>query len=244
MSSHGATPAAHLATLADDESSIALRWLDMIPPGPEDANYSSIHAAEKSYYLKVVEEPTNAMVRHIADPLNLISVMGPARSGKSTLMNLLAGWQQLDWPTALRPWRSTNLEFFEWTVEISEIMWGTPIITEIKPFKLNSTSYSAQNKEMVVDVGNIDTVTTTTTDSFTWAVTAGGEYSYSWGNKATVGEDTFKASFGVKFDTTHMNSVQTTYTTSTLAHMTLPAGRANVIHSWQKDLKEKVQETK
>ncbi|KAK4200817.1 hypothetical protein QBC40DRAFT_325923 [Triangularia verruculosa] len=129
-----------------------------------------------------------------------------------------------------QPWRSTNLEFFQWTVEISEIMWGTPIITEIKPFKLNTSKYSAQDKDMVVDVGTIDTITTTTTDSFTWGVTAGGEYSYSWGNKATVGEETFKASFGVKFDTTHMNSVATTYTMSTLAHMTLPAGRANVIH--------------
>ncbi|KAF7872337.1 hypothetical protein EAF04_003260 [Stromatinia cepivora] len=47
--------------------------------------------AHQAYALKVIEDPTNNFIRLIKDPLNMISVMGPARSGKSTLMNILAG---------------------------------------------------------------------------------------------------------------------------------------------------------
>ena len=63
----------------------------MIPLPETPDSVGNNDAADKPYFLKVVEDPTNKMIRLIADPLNLISVMGPARSGKSTLMNLLAG---------------------------------------------------------------------------------------------------------------------------------------------------------
>lgn len=63
----------------------------MIPPPENPDDVGSADAGGKSYFLKVVEDPTNKTIRLIKDPLNLISVMGPARSGKSTLMNLLAG---------------------------------------------------------------------------------------------------------------------------------------------------------
>ena len=50
-----------------------------------------VKAGLPAYSLRVIEDPTNKVVRMVTDPLNLISVMGPIRSGKSTLMNLLAG---------------------------------------------------------------------------------------------------------------------------------------------------------
>jgi ABC-type multidrug transport system ATPase subunit len=70
-----------------------MRWLDMIPP-PEPANGDT--SGSEQYTLKVIENPANNFVRLIQDPLNLISVMGPARSGKSTLMNLLAGCKKTE----------------------------------------------------------------------------------------------------------------------------------------------------
>ena len=63
-----------------------MRWLEMLLPDSRD-----VRAGLPAYSLRVIEDPTNKVVRMVTDPLNLISVMGPARSGKSTLMNLLAG---------------------------------------------------------------------------------------------------------------------------------------------------------
>lgn len=60
---------------------------------PASANNTT---REEQYTLKVIEEPANKFVRLIKDPFNLISVMGPARSGKSTLMNLLAGCKKTE----------------------------------------------------------------------------------------------------------------------------------------------------
>lgn len=40
------------------------------------------------------EAEVNNFIRAITEPLNLISVMGPTRGGKSTLMNLLAGCKE------------------------------------------------------------------------------------------------------------------------------------------------------
>ena len=130
-------------------------------------------------------------------------------------------------------------------------MWGKPIITDIKPLKVNSTQYSPQPEKYVcpsgpqpnwifqayqkrprfqVQVGNVDTFTTTTTDTTSWGVSLGGKYSYSWGNKKTVGEKTFEASFGFKYDTSKTEARQSTYTTDTRATLILPANRSNVIH--------------
>lgn len=80
---------ANLAAASSDDASYSVRWLEMLlPPATSDPAESS-----QGYALKVVEDPANKFVRMIQDPLNLISVMGPARSGKSTLMNLLAGYK-------------------------------------------------------------------------------------------------------------------------------------------------------
>ena len=75
-----------LTALGNDGASVAMRWLEMLLPESGD-----VKAGLPAYSLRVIEDPTNKVVRMVTDPLNLISVMGPARSGKSTLMNLLAG---------------------------------------------------------------------------------------------------------------------------------------------------------
>lgn len=77
-----------LSALGNDGVSVAMRWLEMLLP-----DSGAVQAGLAAYSLRVIEDPTNKVVRMVTDPLNLISVMGPARSGKSTLMNLLAGCQ-------------------------------------------------------------------------------------------------------------------------------------------------------
>ncbi|KAI4090212.1 MAG: hypothetical protein LQ344_004904 [Seirophora lacunosa] len=84
--STGALSARSLAALGNDGASVAMRWLEMLLP-----DSGEVTAGRAAYSLRVIEDPTNKVVRMVTDPLNLISVMGPARSGKSTLMNLLAG---------------------------------------------------------------------------------------------------------------------------------------------------------
>lgn len=81
-----ALSARSLAALGNDGSSVAMRWLEMLLP-----DSGAVRAGLAAYSLRVIEDPTNNVIRMKTDPLNLISVMGPARSGKSTLMNLLAG---------------------------------------------------------------------------------------------------------------------------------------------------------
>lgn len=47
------------------------------------------------------EAEVNNFIRAVTERLNLISVMGPTRSGKSTLMNLLAGCKEQElFPTS------------------------------------------------------------------------------------------------------------------------------------------------
>ena len=75
-----------LTALGNDGASVAMRWLEMLLP-----ESAAVKAGLPAYSLRVIEDPTNNVIRNIKEPLNLISVMGPARSGKSTLMNLLAG---------------------------------------------------------------------------------------------------------------------------------------------------------
>jgi len=73
-----------------------MRWVEMVFPEKENEDPEDDSPQRQSYTLKVIEKPTNDFVRLIKDPLNLISVMGPARSGKSTLMNLLAGCKKTE----------------------------------------------------------------------------------------------------------------------------------------------------
>jgi polynucleotide 5'-kinase involved in rRNA processing len=75
------------------EDVAALRWLEIAiesqTPGGEDV------------YVLQCRENANESVRAIDGSLNLASVMGPTRSGKSTLMNLLAGAREKElFPTA------------------------------------------------------------------------------------------------------------------------------------------------
>ena len=84
--STGGLSARSLTALGNNGASVAMRWLEMLLPNSVD-----VQAGLPAYSLRVIEDPTNNVVRMVTDPLNLISVMGPARSGKSTLMNLLAG---------------------------------------------------------------------------------------------------------------------------------------------------------
>lgn len=66
----------------DEEPAGSQRWLAMIDESGEDGEYEDL-------VLEVVPE-TNEYIASILEPVNFISVMGPTRSGKSTLMNLLA----------------------------------------------------------------------------------------------------------------------------------------------------------
>ena len=84
--STGGLSARSLTALGNDGASVAMRWLEMLLPDSGD-----VKAGLPAYSLRVIEDPTNKVVRMVTEPLSLISVMGPARSGKSTLMNLLAG---------------------------------------------------------------------------------------------------------------------------------------------------------
>ncbi|KAH6672551.1 hypothetical protein B0J14DRAFT_593900 [Halenospora varia] len=97
----GGISVANLAAASSDDASYSVRWLEMLlPPATSDPAESS-----QGYALKVVEDPANKFVRMIQDPLNLVSVMGPTRSGKSTLMNLLAAIKRLNFFRLFRAWR-------------------------------------------------------------------------------------------------------------------------------------------
>jgi len=82
------------ALAADGMPSTALQWIEMqAAPSEEGAN-----AGKGANSSVTVNTRTNDFVRLVKDPLNLISVLGPARSGKSeqigsiTLMRtLIAG---------------------------------------------------------------------------------------------------------------------------------------------------------
>lgn len=69
-------------SVKNDEPAGAQRWLSMIDESGEDGEYEDL-------ILEIVPE-TNEYIASILEPLNFVSVMGPTRSGKSTLMNLLA----------------------------------------------------------------------------------------------------------------------------------------------------------
>lgn len=109
-------------------------------------------------------------------------------------------------------------------------MWGKPIITDIKPLKVNSTQYSPQPEKFQVQVGNVDATASTITDSINWGLNSSGKVSYKWGETKTVGEHAFEASFGLSFNMAKTTSQQKTYTTDTRATLVLPANRTNVIY--------------
>jgi hypothetical protein len=135
----------------------------------------------------------------------------------------IGGNNDYDWQ------HKTNLEFFDWVVEISDIIWGRPVITDLKPVKLDTTEYPAQSTPMTVTVGTISTETSTITNSKTWGVGAGIEGGIKWGVKDTW-EANLKTTFNGKFDNTDSNQMTSTYTTSTSAQIVLPPNRINCIN--------------
>lgn len=67
------------ALAADGMPSTALQWIEMQAPPAEDEGNAG-RGAKSSV---TVNTRTNDFVRLVKDPLNWISVLGPARSGKS-----------------------------------------------------------------------------------------------------------------------------------------------------------------
>ncbi|XDG03864.1 hypothetical protein ABKA04_003479 [Annulohypoxylon sp. FPYF3050] len=80
------------------ETDKSLRWLEI-----EDSSHNTEQDEDddddddddddesETHYVLQYREPANSYVHTIGDPLNFISIVGPTRGGKSTLMNLLAG---------------------------------------------------------------------------------------------------------------------------------------------------------
>jgi len=156
----------------------------------------------------------------VADPLK----QGQQNSRVLRMNNPFIGTgNDYDWQ------HKTNLEFFDWTVEISDIIWGKPIITDLKPLKLDTIEYGSQATPMTVTIGTTSTETTTITDSQTWGVGAGVEVGFKWGQKDSW-EANVKGTFNGKFDSTHSNQVTSTFTTSTTAQIVLPPNRINCIN--------------
>ncbi|KAI4204161.1 MAG: hypothetical protein LQ350_001352 [Teloschistes chrysophthalmus] len=144
---------------------------------------------------------------------------------------------------------STNLVFADWSVEISDIVWGRPIITDLKPSKIDTTEYPAQPTVLVfillltrqpsdnpltnaprgtVTVGANGTETSTITDSFTWGVSGGLEATMVEGVK-DVWQNSIKTTFNANMSTTNTKTATTTYSTSISTQLALPANRTNVV---------------
>lgn len=96
----------------EEEPSGAQRWITMVDDNGEDGEYEDL-------VLEIVPE-TNEFIGSIMEPLNFISVMGPTRSGKSTLMNLLAECKVTElFPTASGP--------ISFTKGITELIFPTEL---------------------------------------------------------------------------------------------------------------------
>ncbi|KAL9578947.1 MAG: hypothetical protein Q9212_005394 [Teloschistes hypoglaucus] len=122
----------------------------------------------------------------------------------------------------------TNLVFFDWTVEISDIVWGRPIITDLKPSKIDTTEFPAQATGSTVTVGVNSTETSTITDSFTWGASGTIEASYAVGVK-DVWQKGIKATFNANISSNNTQTATTTYSTSISTQLALPANRTNVV---------------
>ena len=90
LTDKGGLSATSLATLADDGASVALRWLDMVPPTPVSTPANTDGTTSGTFAVKVIKE-TNDFVGLIKDPINFVSIMGPARSGKSIYTSNICG---------------------------------------------------------------------------------------------------------------------------------------------------------
>ncbi|KAI1105451.1 Aerolysin toxin-domain-containing protein [Jackrogersella minutella] len=73
------------------ETDKSLRWLEIEHSSHSTEQKEDDNDDSKSDYVLQYREPANSYVHTIGEPLNFISIVGPTRGGKSTLMNLLAG---------------------------------------------------------------------------------------------------------------------------------------------------------
>ncbi|KAI4101415.1 MAG: hypothetical protein LQ339_005064 [Xanthoria mediterranea] len=139
------------------------------------------------------------------------------------LNNTFQGTSEYDWQ------HKTNMVFYDWIVEIHDIVWGRPIITDLKPARIDTTEYPAQPTPGTVTVGTNSTEVSTITDSFTWGLSGGLEASYKWGVK-DLWESSIKATFNANMSSTSTKTATTQFSTSISTNLFLPANRTNVVN--------------
>ena len=122
--------------------------------------------------------------------------------------------------------RKTHLEYFDWTTEISDIIWGKPILTDLKPTRIDTSEYPSMPQSYNITVGTTSSDATTITDSYTWGV--GAKLGLKTGDPKLGVE--VAAEFSGTYSGTKTNSVTTTATTSTTATLVMPAHRANMVN--------------
>ncbi|KAF1819775.1 uncharacterized protein K489DRAFT_433910 [Dissoconium aciculare CBS 342.82] len=130
------------ALTADGMPSVALQWIEMQLPTVTPANAATPsvstaakHQANAANSAMTVNSTTNDFVRLVKTPLNLRSVLRPARSGKSTLMNLLAG---------------SKTELFDTSSGATTFTKGVYIPTSI----MTSPDFSSLEGEPVIDASD------------------------------------------------------------------------------------------
>lgn len=120
----------------------------------------------------------------------------------------------------------TNLVFYDWDIEISDIIWGKPIITDIRPSSVDTYEYPAQEQPTTVTVGTSKTEESTITNSYQWNL--GANLGYTYGEAALWGE--VKTEFNASLGGGESNSAKTSFSTNTSVNLVLPANRVNLVH--------------
>ncbi|KAF5603392.1 hypothetical protein FPCIR_1385 [Fusarium pseudocircinatum] len=117
-----------------NQSPTSLQWLTLVPSrAPKSPSYS----------LKIHEEPANQSFRSVKHALNLVTVLGPMRSGKSTLLNLLSS-------------NSGDRDQFGTGSGIDSVTKGAFITTPTTALVEPSNSVSAR-KDQQISVSFVDT---------------------------------------------------------------------------------------
>ena len=114
----------------------------------------------------------------------------------------------------------TSLEYFDWTTEVADVMFGKPIITDIKPTSIDTTRYPSSPTSYSLNYGSSHSISATLTDSYTWNV--GAKLTLKKGNPNIV---EVAAEFSGSFSGTNSNAITTAGTSSTSATVVIPAHR-------------------